>query len=68
MIIIECVGVNMDFQIPLLIIDMSAYFQTHRVTHLTCISARVVWDLWKIFQKVAELFRWKILLFINYIN
>jgi hypothetical protein len=44
MIFVEYVGVNMDFQIPLLIIDaiMSIYSQTHRVTHLTLIDARVV--------------------------
>jgi hypothetical protein len=44
MIIVECVGVNMDLQIPLLIIDgdMSAHSRTHRVTHLTQINARVV--------------------------
>jgi hypothetical protein len=44
MIFVEYVGVNIDFQIPLLIIDaiMSTYSRTRRVTHLTLIDARVV--------------------------
>jgi hypothetical protein len=44
MIFVEYVGVNMDFQIPLLIIDaiMSIDSRTRRVTHLTLIDARVV--------------------------
>jgi hypothetical protein len=44
MIFVEYVGVNMDFQIPLLIID-SDHVQTsrtYRVTNLTLIDARVV--------------------------
>jgi hypothetical protein len=45
MIFVEYVGVNMDFQVPLLIIDsdhMSTHSRTRRVTHLTLIDARVV--------------------------
>ena len=39
-VIVECVGVSMDLQVPLLIIDrrgvsiMSALFANRRVTHL----------------------------------
>ena len=39
-VIVECVGLSMDLQVPLLIIDrrrvsiMSALFVNHRVTHL----------------------------------
>src|SRR5215216_2281043 len=39
-VIVECAGVSMDLQVPLLIIDlrgvsiMSALFTNHRVTHL----------------------------------
>jgi hypothetical protein len=44
MIFVEYVGVNMDFQIPLLIIDGDHVrtFSNRRVTHLTLIDARVV--------------------------
>jgi hypothetical protein len=44
MIFVEYVGVNIDFQISLLIIDSDhvAYSRTRRVTHLTLIDARVV--------------------------
>jgi hypothetical protein len=44
MIFVEYVGVNMDLEISLLIIDaiMSTYFRTRRVTHLTLIDGRVV--------------------------
>jgi hypothetical protein len=47
---IEYVGVIMDFQVPLLIIDkrcvliMPTYSRTYRVTHLTLIDARVVME------------------------
>jgi hypothetical protein len=41
MIFVEYVGINMDFQILLMVI-MFAYSRTRRVTHLTLIDARVV--------------------------
>jgi hypothetical protein len=51
MIFVEYVGVNIDFQIPLLIIDaiMSTYSRTHRVTPLTLIDARVVLGFMELF-------------------
>jgi hypothetical protein len=49
MIIVKCVRVNMDFQIPLLIIgsDHICIFANRRVTHLSCINARVEWIIGK---------------------
>ena len=46
-IFVECVGVIMDIQVLLMVIDrrgvsiMSAYFRTRRVAHLTLVDARV---------------------------
>jgi hypothetical protein len=57
MIFVEYVGVNMDFQIPLLIIDviMSTYSRTRRVIHLTLIDARVVWGFVEIVSESYEI-------------
>jgi hypothetical protein len=45
MIIDEYVGVNMGFQIPLLIIDRRSYLHILKPagSHLTCIDARIEW-------------------------
>jgi hypothetical protein len=57
MIFIEYVGVNMDIQIPLLIIDgdHSAYSRTRRVTHLTLIDARIISGFMEIISESYEI-------------
>jgi hypothetical protein len=56
MIFVEYVGVNMDFQIPLSIIDaiMSVYSRTHRVIHLTLINGNCFGELQNYFGKMTN--------------